>query len=151
MDTSALIECWSRSYPPDVFPGLWQELDTLVEFGFVRCPEEVKVELKRQDDGLHKWVSDRPEIFMPLDEPVQRATLDVLANHPKLMKATKKRNGADPFVIATAVVHSLTVVTEEQGGTDDKPKIPSVCDALQVRCINVLAFIREQGWTFSQS
>jgi hypothetical protein len=21
-DTSVLIECWSRSYPPDVFPGL---------------------------------------------------------------------------------------------------------------------------------
>jgi len=20
-DTSVLIECWSRSYPPDVFPG----------------------------------------------------------------------------------------------------------------------------------
>jgi hypothetical protein len=65
------------------------------------------------------------------------------------MKATKNRNGADPFVIATAQVRGLTVVTEEKGGTDTKPKIPSVCAALRVPCINVLSFIRDQGWSFT--
>lgn len=65
------------------------------------------------------------------------------------MKATKNRNGADPFVIATALVNGFTVVTEELGGSPTKPKIPSVCTALGVRCINVLQFIREQGWSFS--
>jgi hypothetical protein len=37
-DTSVLIECWSRSYPPDVFPGLWLKLDELIVQQEVLCP-----------------------------------------------------------------------------------------------------------------
>ncbi len=148
-DTSVLIECWSRSYPLDVFPGLWVKLDELIARQEVLCPDEVRVELERQDDDLAKWISTRPQLFVPLDDAIQRATSEVLARHPLLMKATKNRNGADPFVIATAQVKSLTVVTEEKGGTDAKPKIPSVCTALRVPCVDVLSFIRDQGWSFT--
>jgi hypothetical protein len=148
-DTSVLIECWSRSYPPDVFPGLWVKLDELITQQRVLCPDEVRVELARQEDELSKWIGARPHMFVPLDEAIQRATSEVLARHPLLMKATKNRNGADPFVIATARVKSLTVVTEEKGGTTTKPKIPSVCQALGVPCVNVLSFLRDQGWSFA--
>jgi Domain of unknown function (DUF4411) len=148
-DTSALIECWSRSYPPDIFPGLWAKMDALVTRQHVLCPEEVRVELARQEDELAKWVNARPHMFVALDEAIQMATSEVLAQHPFLMKATKNRNGADPFVIATARVKSLTVVTEEKGGTAAKPKIPSVCQAIGVPCVNVLSFLRDQGWSFA--
>ena len=147
-DTSSLIECWSRSYPPDVFPGLWLKMEDLVELRLVVSPEEVMVELGRQDDGLAKWARDRPSMFLALDEPIQRATRDVLGRFPLLMKATKNRNGADPFVIAAAVVHGFSVVTEEIVSPETKPKIPFVCRALNVRCIGRLEFLREQGWTF---
>lgn len=148
-DTSSLIECWTRSYPPDVFPGLWDKLNDAISHLQLICPEEVREELGRQDDELHKWVVDRPYMFIALDEPIQRATSAVLRDHPMLMKATKNRNGADPFVIATAQVRAATVVTEEQGGSPTKPKIPSVCAAIGVRCIDVLTFLREQGWSFN--
>lgn len=148
-DTSALIECWSRSYPPDVFPGLWERMDELVQYAQVVSPDEVKVELAKQEDDLCRWVNARPHMLLPLDEGLQLATAAVLRDHPLLMKATKNRNGADPFVIAAASLNGLTVVTEEQGGTDSKPKIPSVCAKLGVPCIGVLQFLREQGWTFA--
>jgi len=148
-DTSVLIECWSRSYPSDVFPGLWLKLDELIAHQKVLCPDEVRVELARQEDELTKWINARPHMFVPLDDAIQRATSEVLVQHPLLMKATKNRNGADPFVIATARVRSLTVVTEEKGGTKTKPKIPSVCEALGVPCVNVLSFLRDQGWSFA--
>jgi predicted nucleic acid-binding protein len=148
-DTSVLVECWSRSYPPDVFPGLWLELDELVTRQEVLCPDEVRVELARQEDELFKWIDARPHMFVPLDDAIQRATSEALARHPLLMKATKNRNGADPFVIATARVKGLTVVTEEKGGTTNKPKIPSVCQAVGVPCVNVLSFLRDQGWSFA--
>lgn len=148
-DTSALIECWSRSYPPDVFRGLWDKMNDLAALTQIVAPEEVQVELAKQEDELHKWIEDRPYMLLPLDEALQIATAEVLRDHPLLMKATKNRNGADPFVIAAARIKGLTVVTEEQGGTDVKPKIPSVCTALGVPCIGVLQFLRQQGWTFS--
>jgi hypothetical protein len=51
-------ECWSRSYPPDVFPGLWVRLDELITQQQVLCPDEVRVEL----------ASRRPRGRMSLDE-----------------------------------------------------------------------------------
>jgi len=79
-DTSALIECWSRSYPPDVFPGLWVKLDELVTQQEVLCPEEVRIELARQEDELAKWVKVRPQLFVPLGEDIQRATTEPLGS-----------------------------------------------------------------------
>ncbi len=88
-DTSALIGCWSRSYPPDVFPGLWVKLEELIARGAVRCPEEVRVELERQEDDLAQWAKARPALFVALDAAIQVATSEVLAQHPRLMTATK--------------------------------------------------------------
>lgn len=77
-DSSSLIECWSRSYPEDVLPGLWTNLSDLIEVGSVRCPEEVRLELKRQDDGLAKWADKQEGLFIPLDAPIQIATAQLL-------------------------------------------------------------------------
>lgn len=46
-------------------------------------------------------------------------------------------------------VRKGVVVTEElRSGNLTKPKIPDVCDALGVPCLNLVGFVRAQGWTF---
>lgn len=147
-DTSAFIECWTRSYPRDVFPGLWDKLGDAAAHGAIVSPDEVQVEIGRQDDGLKKWTTDRPHMFVPLDIKIQQAARDVLAAFPLLVKAFSTRNQADPFVIAAAKVRGLTLVTEERFGTPSKPRIPDICKSMDLRCIDVMTFIREQGWTF---
>lgn len=148
-DTSAFIECWTRSYPPDVFPGLWTRLNHAVAHAAIVTPDEVRAEIARQDDGLRDWLRERPHILVTLDAEVQTAVREVLKSFPLLVKAFSTRNQADPFVIATAKVHNLIIVTEERLGTAKKPRIPDVCRTMNIRCIDVMAFIREQGWTFS--
>lgn len=150
-DTSSLIECWTRYYPIDVFPGLWDELDGLVTNGEIVSPRDVLTEIEKKEDGLHKWAKDRPTIFLELDEPIQTATTAILRQHPLLVKATAQRTEADPFVIAVAQVRAIPVVTQEGGGSDRRPTIPFVCNALGVRSLNIVEFIREQGWTFRVS
>lgn len=59
------------------------------------------------------------------------------------------RSGADPFVIALALCNDGVVVTDESPKHPSNPRIPDACDALGVRCLNLVGFIREQGWTFS--
>ncbi len=78
-DTSAFIECWTRPYPQDVFPGLWDKLGDLAAHGAIVSPDEVQVEIGRQDDGLKKWTTARPHMFVPLDTEIQKAARDVLA------------------------------------------------------------------------
>lgn len=86
---------------------------------------------------------------MPLDEEVLAATKEILAVHKKLIGVGKGRNGADPFVIALALVRDGTVVTEEHPtGRIDKPKIPDVCNALGVPCTNLGGFASGQEWRF---
>ncbi|QEC47851.1 DUF4411 family protein [Baekduia soli] len=148
LDTSFLVGAWVRSYPPDVFPGLWTALDALIEAGEVVSPEEVLNELSAKEDDLHEWAQGRPALFAQLDHAQMEATTAILGDYPRLVGELADRNRADPFVIALAVVRGLTVVTEERGGSDKRPKIPFVCGGVAIPCIDTLGFIRAQGLSF---
>jgi hypothetical protein len=47
-----------------------------------------------------------------------------------------------------AMLFNVPVVTQEQGGTEDKPRIPYVCRRLGVECMTLLDVIRAETWTF---
>lgn len=54
-----------------------------------------------------------------------------------------------PPEIGLARARGCAVVTEETpSGRLDRPRIPDVCGALGVRCLNLVGFIKDQGWTF---
>jgi len=149
IDTSAILETWRRSYPPDVFPGLYSRLDELIQLGDLRATEEVLYELERKDDEVVQWVKGRPEFFVEIDNDIQLAVQEILLKHKKLLDQRKNRSGADPFVIALAQLNECTVVSNERATkSPERPNIPDVCRAYGIRCITVLELIREQGWTF---
>lgn len=59
------------------------------------------------------------------------------------------RNAADQFVIGLARAHGGIVVTEETLSNNlERPRIPDVCVAVGIRWVNLVGFVREQGWTF---
>ena len=148
-DTSALVGAWVRSYPPDLFPGLWRQMDQLAQAGSLVAPEDVLEELSRQDDDLLGWVKARANLIVV---PTSRALLlearAVLADHPGLTKTGTGRGRADPFVIALASLRGYPVVTQEQGGSASKPRIPFVCGARNVACMPILDVLRAEGWRF---
>jgi hypothetical protein len=148
-DTSALIGAWVRSYPPDAFPRLWSEMDALAAANRLLVPEEVYEELKAQDDDLFKWVKDRKDdVVQATSRAMMLEARAVLADHPHLTKTGTGRGRADPFVIALAALQGCPVVTQEQGGTAAKPRIPYVCADRAVACVAFLDVIRTEGWRF---
>ena len=149
LDTSALVGAWRRKYPPEVFPTLWEHLDDMGQAGGLFVPEEVFGELGKQDDDLAMWVKERANyLVVPTSRAVMLGARAVLADHPKLSMAGTGRGRADPFVIAEAQARSCSVVTEEQGGSLAKPRIPFVCAQFGVECCEILDVIRAEGWTF---
>jgi len=58
-------------------------------------------------------------------------------------------SGQDPFVIAIAMVKSARSSLRRNRGNIAKPRIPDVCDALDVHCLTLMEYIEAQGWTFS--
>ena len=145
IDTCSLTEL-TRTYPQDVFPTVWDKVDDLITHGLICSSEEVYIEIIAQDDILAEWVKQRRHIFLPIDINTQKYVKRILASHPTLLDLKKNKSGADPFLIAVAMIHHCAVVTQERpsGGTQ-KAKIPDVCKAYGLECITVLEMLRKEG------
>lgn len=152
IDSSALINGWQKYYPPDIdiFSPIWDGLSSLIDSGDLRATEEVLHELEKQHDDVYQWVNERPNLFIPIDDRVQNAVIDILRGYPRLVDNRKDRSSADPFVIAQAQISGAIVVADEFPSNNIlKPKIPDVCVALGINCITLLQLIRREGWTSS--
>lgn len=148
-DTSALLNGRRDMLPPANFPSLWERIEGMIADGSIRAADEVSRELARRDDEVSRWAKGERDLFAALDAPLQRETSAILRDHPKLLGKGKGRNAADPFVIALARLSGNgVVVTEESSRSLENPKIPDVCEALGVRCVGLIAFVREQNWSF---
>ena len=144
VDSSSLIQAWNVNQPPDLFPPFWEKLEGLIRKGIIICSEEVRHELEKKSDGVCDWIK-KIDIFIPHDEDVQKAVRQILKSHPRLLNTKRNRSGADPFVIAVALVRKGSVITNElRSGKADKPKIPDVCDAYKISCKSLLEILREQ-------
>jgi hypothetical protein len=106
-------------------------------------------ELEKRDDELLRGAKKHKQMFMPLEGEFLEKGVEIINRHPRLLEQKPGRNGADPWVVALAVVHNAVVVTQERISTKaHAAKIPNVCAAEKVECITVLELIRRQGWTF---
>lgn len=130
--------------PIDVYPSVWEKISELMEDGTIISSQEVYEEIIAGDDYLSNWAKQREKFFIPTDEDTQRAVRSILSKHRGLVEGGKKKNNADPFVIAVAQINNCTVVTEEtRTNNAGSPKIPDVCEAMGINCIKFVAFSRE--------
>jgi hypothetical protein len=151
IDTSALLHGWRRAYPQKRFPALWAKIEGLIHEGRLVASIEVFHELEKKDDELFEWAKAHKEaLFRDIDDDVQAAVVHVMQTYPKLVDTGKGKSGGDPFVIAQALVGNppLVVITQEAGGSQGKPKIPFVCQAEGLTCIDLLAMIEAEDWAF---
>lgn len=138
-----------RRQPIDIYPSLWSKIGNLMREGTVISSQEVYDELMIGGDDLEEWAKVRRECFLPSDVPIQQEVRRILSLHRGLVEGGKKKNSADPFVIALAKQQGCKVVTEEVSSHNAKaPKIPDVCDAFQIECINFVTFAREERFEF---
>ena len=155
IDTSGLTHIWRDFYPPDIFPALWSDIETCITDGLLIAPDEVLEELRKGHDDLLEWAENRTDLFVRHSEEIQNIVTSILA-HPEHVKLIYSKHAdfytdADPFVIATAKVYGLKVISNESlllSPSPNKTKIPNVCADLGVEHLSVLDFIREQGWTY---
>ncbi len=145
IDSSSLIQAWNVNQPPDLFPPFWEKLGVLMKNGVIQCSEEVKYELEKKADAVCDWIKELGDIFVLHDENIQKVVREILKTHPKLLDTRKNRSGADPFVVAVALVRKGKVITNEfLSGKANRPQIPDVCKAYKIECASLLEVLREQ-------
>ncbi|KRQ01284.1 hypothetical protein AOQ73_18185 [Bradyrhizobium pachyrhizi] len=146
IDTSALIAAWYERYKPNRFPKLWEQLDQLVTDARLVSSTLVLRECNKQrSEELHGWLKPREAMFAVPDEAVQEQVDHIVNTYTGLVAAGKEKFQADPFVIALAKVEGHTVITEETG-IGSLSKIPGVCNAMKVDCINLMQLIDAEDW-----
>jgi hypothetical protein len=149
IDTSSLIWAWRFAYPLSRFPSVWARVEQLIRLDDLRASQMVLAELERIEDDLHEWARAHTELFIEIDDGHQQVVRAILADFRGLVRDREDRVNADPFVIALAIRSGCAVVTEERpSGNPATPKIPNVCAARNVSCVNFLGLIEQQGWTF---
>lgn len=150
-DSNILIQAWHRLYPPSVFPGVWMALEALIDGGRLVASSEVQEEIERHDDAVNEWAKRHSQMFVAIDEPIQREVRGILQDHRRLINTQKGRSAADPWVIALAKLRGGTVLTLEQpSGNLDRPKIPDVCNALGVEHCRLTDLFAREGVSFGR-
>jgi len=144
IDTSALIAAWYERYKPNRFPKLWTEFDKLIEDGRLVSSSLVLRECSKRSVELHDWLKLRSGMFVPPDEAIQSEVRLIINAYKGLVAEGKQKHAADPFIIAQAKVYGHVVVTEEGSGTTKK--IPGVCSAMSIVCINLMELIDREDW-----
>ena len=156
MDTSSLVEL-NRHNPIDVFPSVWNNLESLSKKGLLVAPAEVLSEVKERDDELASWAKRNNRIFRPPTKKQIEILKDVLKNYPALVKEDRKYD-ADAWVVALAVematgsqqtlIQIKRVVVTEERLRGDKIRIPYVCQKYGIESISIIEMFRIEGWKF---
>jgi len=151
LDTSALIEPWTRLYPPDVFGPVWPALEGLIAAGLVRASVEVRRELERQSDRLTEWATNVDGLFVELDAPQLAKVKEIVNAYPTLVKPNSTKSQADPFVIGLAEVAGpevKVVAYETMAKANQAPRIPNVCAARGIKVVTLVDVLRAEGFVF---
>lgn len=131
----------------DLVPSLWDELDQRIRDREIVATKEVYVEISQKDDDLLEWVRERREMFIEVDDQIQQK-VDLLVNrYPNWVDHESQKNEADPYVVALAMQHDLTVVSFERGGGPAHVKIPYVCHEMKVPHLLLFDFLRAIGFS----
>lgn len=160
-DTSSLRAL--QHFYPAVFKTIWAGLNTLIGKGELISTREVWNELEGQNVSadVKAWAKRNKQMFgTPNAAELQFvAQIFKIPHFSGLIGKQQQLRGtpvADPFVIACAKIHQGTVVTEEGwlrpgNALTPKPnaaKIPNVCKHFSVPCVDLEAFMQQQGWSF---
>ena len=151
LDSSALVDAWTKWYSPRVIPRFWGYLENLAQAGDATIPDAVLLELKPVDDGLYEWCRERESVICTLStEQIQEIVKVISDGYPNLRNASLSgKNFADPVVIAVAEHFGCAVVTHEKAtGNLNGPRIPDVCRDKGIKVMQVHHLVLEQGWTF---
>lgn len=156
MDTSSLVEL-NRHNPIDVFPSVWNNLESLSKKGLLVAPTEVLSEIKERDDELASWAKRNGGLFRSPTKRQVEILKDILKNYPALVKEDRKYD-ADAWVVALAVemvtgpqqtiVQIKRIVVTEERLRGDKVRIPYVCQKYSIESIGIIEMFRTEGWKF---
>lgn len=149
IDAVVLIQASKTYYPFERVPKFWTFIGRQLEAGAIKAPKIVWQEVSDGTDALAQWVAARRErgLCIAATKSVQSRYAEVsdyVMSKYKYHQAAEFFKGGDGWVIAHAMESGGIVVTQEsERSHKSKVKIPTVCKALNVRCVTTFTMLDE--------
>jgi hypothetical protein len=131
-------------------PQFWAFLAVQLELGNIRSPKIVYDEVSAGNDEVAKWFAHRKGkgLCVTASPEVQTKCYGMIADYVfekfKSYQAEEFLRGGDGWVIAHAMDSNGKVVTQESlRKVEAKIKVPTICKALSVPCINTYDLLDE--------
>jgi hypothetical protein len=155
LDSDSLITPSRGPYRFTTLPTFWDYLEQKANEQVLASSEFVLIELTGNGDKLEAWARHQQgTLFRSPTQDVQNAYSQVVNsvnNNGRYAQHQISRflSGADPWLIAHAIVEGGRVVTFEKTEPNSRrPKIPDVGREFGVRCINIYDLLAELGAKF---
>lgn len=152
LDTNILISAYRIKYPMDIMPSFWDNLLTEAEKGTFLLIDWVVEEINKGEDELKDWLNDNIDKIQVLNsnnEEVINSYRDIIqhvVDNPQYKERAKEdfSEVADSWIIAHALAHGYTIVTEEVYDRNIKKKIPipNICRDFNISYITTIDFLR---------
>ncbi|WBV70685.1 DUF4411 family protein [Legionella pneumophila] len=119
LDSNAFIQAHKTYYGMLICPGFWDWILHANNNKDISSIKFVQDELETGNDELAKWAKDNSHIFLPIDDESTQQAMQQVVNHVYSLTNLKTGavdqflKGADPWLIAKAMVSNATVVTQE--------------------------------------
>lgn len=153
-DASVLITIALERYPKDIFPSFWAKLESFINDGHLKVIKYVWDEVQWNSGVNFKAFEGRicvnmSDLTEEEQDQIQDIVASILQETPSILKTKRNQIQSwwDPWIIAHAMLHNLTVVTNEKSDPVNKNKMPDICRSMWIRCITLLDFLREIGWS----
>ena len=148
LDANTLLEAKNVHYGMDFCPAFWCWLTVSHADGQIFSITQVRDELL--DDVIRPWVNAQsPDFFLSKDATVERKIGELVqwVDRQRLLDTVilEFMDSADMYLVAHAMARGHTVVSWEKSAPESrkKIKIPDVCAAMGVRCIEPHLMLRE--------
>ena len=153
LDTSALIAAFNERYPIEHFPGFWRDIEELIRNDRLKM-EQIAFEEGMKDKGIKEWCNQNqlePYLQWVTDDSIQIKVKEILKEFPRMLDARRGKSGADPWVVALAMIYQDGIVVAEEGPTNKphRPKIPEACNHFGIECIKLVDLVRRENWVYN--
>lgn len=148
IDTCSILSQKSGElYKRNLYKTGWEYIDDCIMKGRIVTCSEIAEEIK--DIELQEWLHSKQCSILEIDNEIQENVIMIVTDNPKMIEFTKNGNGSssgDAFLIATAIAHNLSIITEEK--KDKKWKIPQICKTYGVQTYSISDFWEKEGLVF---
>lgn len=149
LDSDVFIQASNMHYHFAFCSAFWDWIDREHGNGKILSIDRVFKEIADGHFGeLKPWAQARPNLFIKSADAETAECLVRLAvwtseNYDEA-GYEKFFAGADFVLVSYALAHDHIVVTQETRGGKSKVKIPDVCDAMGVDCINTWELLKKE-------